>query len=174
MDDVKELKVTFWGHIRMIGFTLLIYTFFIFFTAYLYTPERPALLLVIGIPFVFWILPVFYIHYDYSKHSDDISYELNRNVSITKLNSKGKNVYSVNEFEQFKLIAKKGKLLHISNKTLYGDYHYVKLKLNNGEELTFTCLYSTEIYALLKSYFPNVPVKEEGVFYPNVSEIDFD
>ena len=31
MDDVKELKVTFWGHIRMIGLTLLIYAFFVFF-----------------------------------------------------------------------------------------------------------------------------------------------
>ena len=174
MDDVKELKVTFCGHIRMIGVTLLVYALFVFVTVYAYTPEKSALLFVMLMPFVFLILPVFCIHYNYSKHSDDISYELNRNVSVTKLDNSGKKVYSVDEFEQFKLIATKSKLAHMSLRMFFGDYHYVKLKIINGEELTFTCLYSPDIYTLLKSYFPNVPMKEEGVFYPNVSEVDFE
>jgi len=171
MNDIKELKVTIWGHIKMIGITLLAYAFFVFFAAYSYTPNQPAILLVIAVPFVFLILPVFFIHYNYSKYSDDISYELNRNLSITKLDSSGKNVYNVNEFEQFKLIATKGYLSH-TNRMFFGDYHYVRLKLKNGEDLIFTSLYSTDIYTLLKSYFPNIPMKEEGVFYPNVSEMN--
>ena len=169
MDDVKELKLTFWSHIKMIWLALLIYAFFVFFTVYLYTPEKPAILIIIWMPFVFLILPVFYIHYNYDEYSEGISYQLKRNVSITKFQNDSKNVYYVNDFEQFKLIATKSKLLHLSNKMLFGDYHYVVLKLKNGEELIFTCLYSSNIYTLLRSYFPNIPIKEEGFFYPNIS-----
>jgi hypothetical protein len=174
MNDVQQLKLTFWGHIRMIGFTLLMYTFFVFFTAYLYDPERPVLLLLMGMPLVFLIFPVFYVHYNYNTSSEGVSYELNRNVSITKFDNKGKNIYSINEFEQFKLIATRSKLISLPNKMMFGDYHYVKLKLINGEELTFTCLYSTDIYTLLKSYFPSIPITEKGVFYPTISEFDFE
>jgi len=169
MNDIKELKLTFWSHIKMIWLALLMYAFFVFFTVYLYTPEKPTILLIFGIPFVFLILPVFYIHYNYNAYSEGISYQLKRNVSITKFQNDSKNVYDVNDFEQFKLIATKSKLLHLSNKMLFDDYYYVILELKNGEELIFTCLYSSEIYNLLKSYFPNVPIKEGGFFYPNIS-----
>ena len=173
MSDIKVLKVTFWGHIRMIGFTLLIYTSAVFFVVYFHTPERPGLLLVVGIPCAISILPVFYIHYNYSEYNDEVIYELNRNVSITKIVGDNKKTYSIDEFEKFKYVASKSKLVRTRG-FLFSDYDYVKLKLRSGEELTCTCLYSSNIYTLIKSYYPNVPMEQEGVFYPNVSEMDFE
>jgi hypothetical protein len=168
MDDIKELKVTFWGHIRMIGFTLLLFAFFVFVITYSYKPDRPGLLFIMAMPFVFLILPVFYLHYQYSKCSDEISYKLNKNISIIQTTSSGEKIYKVDEFEQFKLIATKSKLAGIISKMPFNDYHYVKLQFKSGEELTFTCLYSSDIYTLLKSYFPGIPFTAQGVFYPNI------
>jgi len=176
MNDIKELKVTFWGHIRMIGFTLLLYAFFIFITVYSYSykPDRSGLLIIMAIPFVFLILPVFYLHYQYSRCSDEIFYRLNKNVSIIQTSSSGEKIYNIDEFKQFKLIATKSELVGVTNKMPFGAYHYVKLQLLSGEELTFTCLYSSNIYTILRSYFPDVPFTEQAVFYPNISEMDFE
>jgi hypothetical protein len=96
------------------------------------------------------------------------------NVSIIQSSSSGEKIYNADEFEQFKLIATKNNLVGTSSKMLFNSYYYVKLKLKNGEELTFTCLYSSDIYTILKSYFPGIPVTEQDVFYPNISEMDFE
>lgn len=172
MDDVKQLKLTFWTHIKMIWLTLIVYAFFVFMTVFLYAPERPGSLFAFVLPFIFMILPVFYIHYNYNTYNEGVNYELNRNVGITRFDANGNVVYTKNEFDQLKLIATKNKLFGVSGKMLFGNYHYVKLKLKSGEELIFTCLYSPNIYTLLKSYFPEVPTTQHGVFYPNISEFD--
>jgi len=178
MDDVKELKVTFGGHIRMIGFTLLIYAFFVFIAVYscIYSlkPKLLVLIFMIVIPFVFLILPVLYVHYQYSKCSDEIFYKLNKNVSITQTSSSGEKIFNVDEFEQFKFVLTKSKLVKTPSKMMFSDYNYLKLKLKTGEELTFTCLYSSDLYTLFTSYFPDIPITTEGVFYPNISEMDFE
>jgi hypothetical protein len=166
----KQLKLSIGGHLRMLWLTLLIFIALGVLVISTWEPTKKFILIIFGIYFIMFILPAIYIHYIYYIHSKGISYEINKNTYVIKFDNTGEKKVEVEEFMNFTLVATKSKLAGTVNSFLFSNYYYVILQLKNNEKLIFTCLYNSELDVILKSCFPNTPMKTVDEFYPIIGQ----
>ncbi len=162
-----KLKMNFWNQLKMLTDLIVISIIYFFIIYYLPCRDLRLVLFLLSPYFIFFFLPVLFLHLSYLSQSIGVIFIVKGSISIKK-----KEIeifkYNIDQISEiiFYMNGSKGT---VNGVLAFSNYYYAKIILLDNSFFIITSLYSNKIDKILEENFKEVKITTEKVFYPKIS-----